>query len=45
MQDRQPHGHFVTPEKIAAMAAYLTLDEADSVIGACMGVDRSMTAH
>jgi NAD(P)-dependent dehydrogenase (short-subunit alcohol dehydrogenase family) len=45
MQDRQPHGHFVTSEEIAAMAAYLTPDEAGSMIGACMLVDGGMTAH
>ncbi len=45
MQARQPHGRFVTPEEIAAMAAYLASDEAGSVIGACMIVDGGMTAR
>jgi NAD(P)-dependent dehydrogenase (short-subunit alcohol dehydrogenase family) len=37
MQARQPHGRLVTPEEIAAMAAYLASDESASVIGACTG--------
>ena len=45
MQARQPHGRFVTPEEIAAMAAYLASDEAASVIGACMIVDGGVTAR
>ncbi len=45
MQARQPHGRLVTPEEIAAMAAYLASDEADSVIGACMIVDGGVTAR
>ncbi len=45
MQARQPHGRFVQPEEIAAMAAYLASDEAASVIGACMVVDGGMTAR
>ena len=45
MQARQPHGRFVTPEEIAAMAAYLASDEAQSVIGACMIVDGGVTAR
>lgn len=45
MQARQPHGRLVTPEEIAAMAAYLASDEAGSVIGACMIVDGGMTAR
>ncbi len=45
MQARQPHGRFVTPEEIAAMAAYLASDEAGSVVGACMIVDGGMTAR
>ena len=45
MQARQPHGRFVTPEEIAAMAAYLASDEAGSVIGACMVVDGGVTAR
>ena len=45
MQARQPHGRFVTPEEIAAMAAYLASDEAGSVIGPCMIVDGGMTAR
>lgn len=45
MQARQPHGRFVTPQEIAAMAAYLASEEAASVIGACMVVDGGMTAR
>ncbi len=45
MQARQPHGRFVTPEEIAAMAAYLAADESASVIGACMVVDGGVTAR
>jgi NAD(P)-dependent dehydrogenase (short-subunit alcohol dehydrogenase family) len=45
MKARQPHGRLVTPEEIAAMAAYLASDEAESVIGACMVVDGGMTAR
>jgi NAD(P)-dependent dehydrogenase (short-subunit alcohol dehydrogenase family) len=45
MQARQPHGRFVAPEEIAAMAAYLASEEAASVIGACMVVDGGMTAR
>jgi len=45
MQARQPHGRFVTPEEIAAMAAYLASDESASVIGACMVVDGGVTAR
>lgn len=45
MQARQPHGRFVQPEEIAAMAAYLASDESGSVIGACMVVDGGMTAR
>lgn len=45
MQARQPHNRFVTPEEIAAMAAYLASDESGSVIGACMVVDGGMTAR
>ena len=45
MQARQPHGRFVSPEEIAAMAAYLASDEADSVVGAVMVVDGGMTAR
>ena len=45
MQARQPHGRFVSPEEIAAMAAYLASDEASSVIGAVMVVDGGMTAR
>lgn len=45
MQARQPHGRFVQPEEIAAMAAYLASDESESVIGACMVVDGGMTAR
>jgi len=45
MQARQPHKRFVTPEEIAAMAAYLASDEAASCIGACMVVDGGVTAR
>jgi NAD(P)-dependent dehydrogenase (short-subunit alcohol dehydrogenase family) len=45
MQSRQPHGRFVAPEEIAAMAAYLASDEAASVVGACMIVDGGVTAR
>jgi NAD(P)-dependent dehydrogenase (short-subunit alcohol dehydrogenase family) len=45
MQARQPHNRFVTPEEIAAMAAYLASDESGSVVGACMTVDGGMTAR
>ncbi len=45
MKARQPHGRLVTPEEIAAMAAYLASDEAESVVGACMIVDGGMTAR
>ena len=45
MQSRQPHGRFVSPEEIAAMAAYLASDESASVIGACMVVDGGVTAR
>jgi NAD(P)-dependent dehydrogenase (short-subunit alcohol dehydrogenase family) len=45
MQARQPHKRFVTPEEIAAMAAYLASDESASCIGACMVVDGGVTAR
>jgi len=45
MQARQPHNRLVTPEEIAAMAAYLAADESASTIGACMIVDGGMTAR
>jgi NAD(P)-dependent dehydrogenase (short-subunit alcohol dehydrogenase family) len=45
MRARQPHGRFVQPEEIAAVAAYLASDEAASVIGACMVVDGGATAR
>jgi NAD(P)-dependent dehydrogenase (short-subunit alcohol dehydrogenase family) len=45
MQERQPHGRFVGPEEIAAMAAYLAADEAGSAVGAVMVVDGGMTAR
>ncbi|MDP9378803.1 MAG: glucose 1-dehydrogenase [Chloroflexota bacterium] len=45
MEARQPHGRFVTPEEIAAMAAYLASDEAGSVVGAAMIVDGGLTAR
>jgi NAD(P)-dependent dehydrogenase (short-subunit alcohol dehydrogenase family) len=45
MRARQPHGRLVTPEEIAAMAAYLASDEAGSVVGAVMIVDGGLTAR
>jgi len=45
MEERQPHGRLVSPEEIAAMAAYLVSDEAASVIGGVMVVDGGMTAR
>jgi meso-butanediol dehydrogenase/(S,S)-butanediol dehydrogenase/diacetyl reductase len=45
MEGRQPHGRFVTPEEIAAMAAYLASDESASCIGACMVVDGGVTVR
>ncbi|MCA1728805.1 MAG: SDR family oxidoreductase [Actinobacteria bacterium] len=45
MQARQPHGRLVSPEEIAAMAAYLSSDEAGSIVGAVMVVDGGMTAR
>jgi NAD(P)-dependent dehydrogenase (short-subunit alcohol dehydrogenase family) len=45
MKARQPHGRLVTPEEIAAMAAYLCSYEAASVVGACMIVDGGVTAR
>lgn len=45
MRARQPHGRLVTPEEIAAMAAYLASDESASCIGACMVVDGGVTAR
>jgi NAD(P)-dependent dehydrogenase (short-subunit alcohol dehydrogenase family) len=45
MRARQPHGRLVTPEEIAAMAAYLASDESGSVVGACMIVDGGVTAR
>ena len=45
MRARHPHGRLVTPEEIAAMAAYLASDESASVIGACMVVDGGVTAR
>jgi NAD(P)-dependent dehydrogenase (short-subunit alcohol dehydrogenase family) len=45
MEARQPHDRFVTPEEIAAMAAYLASDESASCIGACMVVDGGVTAR
>jgi NAD(P)-dependent dehydrogenase (short-subunit alcohol dehydrogenase family) len=45
MEARQPHGRLVTPEEIAAMAAYLASDESASCVGACMVVDGGVTAR
>ncbi len=44
MNARQPHGRLVSSEEIAAMAAYLASDQADSVVGAVM-VDGGMAAR
>jgi NAD(P)-dependent dehydrogenase (short-subunit alcohol dehydrogenase family) len=45
MRARQPHGRFVEPEEIAAMAAFLASDAAASIVGAAMIVDGGMTAR
>ena len=45
IEKRQPHGRLVSPEEVAAMAAYLASDEAASVVGAAMVVDGGMTAR
>jgi NAD(P)-dependent dehydrogenase (short-subunit alcohol dehydrogenase family) len=45
MKARQPHGRLVSADEIAAMAAYLSSDEAGSVVGAAMVVDGGMTAR
>ena len=45
MQARQPNNRLVSPEEIAAAAAYLASDEAASVVGAVMVVDGGMTAR
>ena len=45
MRARQPHGRFVQPEEIAAMAAFLASDEAGSIVGAAMVIDGGMTAR
>jgi NAD(P)-dependent dehydrogenase (short-subunit alcohol dehydrogenase family) len=45
MRARQPHGRFVEPDEIAAMAAYLASDAAASIVGAAMIVDGGMTAR
>lgn len=45
MQARQPNDRLVSPEEIAAVAAYLVSDEAASVVGAAMVVDGGMTAR
>ena len=45
MKARQPHGRLVTPEEIAAMAAYLASLEAASCVGAAMLVDGGVTAR
>ncbi len=44
MNARQPHGRLVSSEEIAAMAAYLASDQADSVVGPVM-VDGGMAAR
>jgi NAD(P)-dependent dehydrogenase (short-subunit alcohol dehydrogenase family) len=45
MKARQPHGRLVSPEEIAAMAVYLSSDDAGSIVGAAMVVDGGMTAR
>lgn len=45
MRERQPHGRLVTPQEVAAMAAYLASDEAGSVVGGVMVVDGGLTAR
>ncbi len=45
MKARQPHGRLVSPEEVAAMAAYLASDEAASAVGAAMVVDGGVTAR
>lgn len=45
MNDRQPHGRLVSPEEVAAMAAYLAADEAGSTTGSVMVVDGGWTAQ
>jgi NAD(P)-dependent dehydrogenase (short-subunit alcohol dehydrogenase family) len=45
MRARQPHGRFVQPDEIAAMAAFLASDAAASIVGAAMIVDGGMTAR
>jgi len=45
MRARQPHGRFVQPEEIAAMAAFLASDQAGSIVGAAMVIDGGMTAR
>jgi NAD(P)-dependent dehydrogenase (short-subunit alcohol dehydrogenase family) len=45
MQARQPNNRLVSPEEVAAAAAYLASDEAASVVGAVMVVDGGMTAR
>jgi len=45
MRARQPHGRFVQPEEIAAMAAFLACEQASSIVGAAMVIDGGMTAR
>jgi NAD(P)-dependent dehydrogenase (short-subunit alcohol dehydrogenase family) len=45
MKARQPHGRLVSPQEIAAMAVYLSSDDAGSIVGAAMVVDGGMTAR
>jgi NAD(P)-dependent dehydrogenase (short-subunit alcohol dehydrogenase family) len=45
MKARQPHGRLVSPQEIAAMAVYLSSDDAGSIVGAGMVVDGGMTAR
>ncbi len=45
MKARQPHGRLVSPDEIAAMAVYLSSEDAGSIVGAAMVVDGGMTAR
>jgi 3-hydroxybutyrate dehydrogenase len=41
----QPSRQFVTVEQVAALAGYLTCDEAAAITGALMSIDGGWTAH